>query len=50
MTRVPVRAALLAALVLAGARDLSAQCITGATQVTWPAVNPVWNFCFRSPS
>jgi hypothetical protein len=51
MTRVLLRAALLAALVvLAGARDLSAQCITGATHVSWPAVNPVWDFCFRSPS
>src|SRR6476620_2001793 len=50
MTRVLLRAALLGALALAGARDLSAQCITGATHVTWPAVNPVWDFCFRRPS
>src|SRR4029079_5628155 len=24
--------------------------ITGATHVAWPAVNPVWDFCFRRPS
>ena len=45
-----LRAVLLGATFLAGAAELSAQCASGATHVTWPAVNPVWDFCYVSPA
>lgn len=32
-----------------GATRLSAQC-TGVNHVTWPTVNPVWDFCWVRPS
>ena len=49
--RIALRLAFLAALLLFPAPTLRAQCsFPGATHVTWPAVNPVWDFCFRRPS
>src|SRR6185295_2837597 len=43
-----VAAAVCAAL---GAPELSAQpTCTGANRVTWPAVDPVWDFCWTRPS
>jgi hypothetical protein len=42
--------AVLGGTFLAIAAELSAQCASGATHVTWPAVNPVWDFCFLSPA
>lgn len=48
---VSLRLALAAAAILFAADSLRAQCsFTGSTHVTWPAVNPVWDFCFRRPS
>jgi len=44
-----LRAVLFVALAAAGTRDLSAQCAAGATHLTWPSVNPVWDFCFVKP-
>lgn len=49
--RVILRRALVAAALALGAMDLRAQCsLTGATHVTWPGSNPVWDFCARRPS
>jgi hypothetical protein len=42
--------AVLGGTFLAIAAELGAQCASGATHVTWPAVNPVWDFCFVSPA
>jgi hypothetical protein len=51
MGRRAVRLALVAAALLVSAGSLRAQCaFTGAAHVTWPSVNPVWDFCFRRPS
>jgi hypothetical protein len=48
---ISLRLALLAAVFLTAAPGLRAQCsFPGATHVTWPAANPVWDFCFRRPS
>jgi hypothetical protein len=45
------RLALAVAGLLLAAGSLRAQCsFTGSTHVTWPSVNPVWDFCFRRPS
>ena len=41
--------ALVAASALIVAPSAEAQC-TGANHVTWPAVNPVWDFCWVRPS
>jgi hypothetical protein len=49
MSRGLLRAVLLGAVVLGTAREAWAQCASGATHVTWPAANPVWDFCFLSP-
>ena len=46
------RGAVRAALVLAGllaTAGLRAQC-SGVNHVVWPAVNPVWDFCWQRPS
>jgi hypothetical protein len=43
----PVLLAAAAGLLAAGAAR--AQC-TGPNHVTWPAVNPVWDFCWTRPS
>lgn len=40
---------LIAAAGLVGGGAAHAQC-TGVNQVTWPAVNPVWDFCWTRPS
>lgn len=46
-----LRMALVAAALALGAMDLRAQCsLAGATHVTWPGSNPVWDFCARRPS
>jgi hypothetical protein len=48
--RVGLRLALAGAILLA-AGSLRAQCtFPDSTRVTWPSVNPVWDFCFRPPS
>lgn len=41
--------ALVAASALIVTPSAEAQC-TGANHVTWPAVNPVWDFCWVRPS
>jgi hypothetical protein len=46
--RAALRLALIALGLVASSRDLSAQC-TGVNHVTWPAVNPVWDFCWVAP-
>jgi hypothetical protein len=40
---------LVAVGILFSAPRLSAQC-TGVNHVTWPAVNPVWDFCWVRPA
>ena len=45
------RLALAGAVLFLAAGIVRAQCtFPGATRVTWPSVNPVWDFCFRPPS
>jgi hypothetical protein len=46
--RAALRFALIALGLVASSRDLSAQC-TGVNHVTWPAANPVWDFCWVAP-
>jgi len=46
--RLALKLALAAVGVLAAVPKLSAQC-TGVNHVTWPAVNPVWDFCWVRP-
>lgn len=46
--RLALRVALAAVGVLAAVPKLSAQC-TGVNHITWPAVNPVWDFCWVRP-
>jgi hypothetical protein len=49
--RLLVRLSFLAAALLFAATNLFAQCsLSGATHLTWPSANPVWDFCFRPPS
>jgi hypothetical protein len=49
--RLPLRLSFLAAALLVGAPNALAQCsLPGATHRTWPAVDPVWDFCFRPPN
>ncbi|HEX9149593.1 MAG TPA: hypothetical protein VF958_10575 [Thermoanaerobaculia bacterium] len=47
--RFTARIALVIAGVLAVASGLLAQC-NGVNHVTWPAVNPVWDFCWVRPA
>lgn len=45
------RLAFFGVAFLFAAPGLRAQCsLPGATQVTWPGVGPLWDFCFRPPS
>ena len=45
------RLAFFGGALLFAAPGLRAQCsLPGATQVTWPGVGPLWDFCFRPPS
>jgi hypothetical protein len=45
------RLAFFGVALLFAAPGLRAQCsLPGATQVTWPGVGPLWDFCFRPPS
>ncbi len=46
--RSALRSALAGVGLLIGAADARAQC-TGVNHVTWPAVNPVWDFCWVAP-
>ncbi len=46
--RSALRFALAAVSLLIGAAVARAQC-TGVNHVTWPAVNPVWDFCWVAP-
>ncbi len=49
--RAGLRLALVGALLFLAAGSLRAQCsFPGSTHVTWPSVDPVWDFCFRPPS
>jgi hypothetical protein len=49
--RLLLRLSFLAAALLFAATNLFAQCsLSGATHLTWPSANPVWDFCFRPPS
>jgi hypothetical protein len=51
MTEPRVRAALLGTVLFVSGAVLRGQCtLPGATHVSWPGVNPVWDFCFRSPA
>ncbi|HZI67233.1 MAG TPA: hypothetical protein VFF17_11760 [Thermoanaerobaculia bacterium] len=46
-----LRLAFVGAFLSLVAGSLRAQCsFPDATRVTWPGVNPVWDFCFRPPS
>jgi hypothetical protein len=46
-----LRLALLTVVLLISTPALRAQCtLPGATRVTWPSANPVWDLCFRPPS
>ena len=49
--RLLLRLSFLAAALLFATTNLFAQCsLSGSTHLTWPSVNPVWDFCFRPPS
>jgi hypothetical protein len=47
--RTVLRFALIAPALAAISHDLLAQC-TGVNHVTWPAMNPVWDFCWVRPA